>query len=509
MGCEAAPFSKELSFRIFGVRLERWRRPETVLFVDVCCSVGLFGLTLRLCGSHTRAFMATGFKLNLLEDPVGKTLVKMSAPTVLGILFIILFNVVDTFYVGQLGKRELAAMSFTFPVTFVVISAAIGLSMGSTTAIARAFGSGDKERVATLTTDALFLGLFVVVVINLLGLLTLEPLFMALGATEDFLPLISNYMTPWYLGSALLVVPIVGNGAIRATGDTKSPAIIMGVAGFANMILDPLLIFGLGPFPRLELFGAALATVSSWSITMVAALWILGRRERMLRWDFPSLHRFAASWKPILFVGLPAAGSQMLVPVASGVLTRLVSAHGADAVAAFGVGQRLESLSMVGMFALGTSMTAFAGQNSGARRGDRLLESLSFSLRASVFWCGAVACLLALGARPIAELFSDDSRVIEITMSFLYVVPLSYVGYGFTIAANSTLMGMNRPVQATVLIVGRLFVLMVPAALLGSRFFGIRGLFAGIALANLGALGVSWLLGRRVIRTVWGLAARR
>ena len=218
----------------------------------------------------------------LVEGSVTKTMIGLTLPMLVGILGMVAFNLVDTFFVGRLGTLELAAMSFTFPVVLVVSSIARGLGVGTTAVISRAIGEGDRHKVQRLTTDALLLSLLVVIGFVAVGLMTIEPLFRLLGAGEEVLPLIRRYMFIWYFGMPFVVIPMVGNSAIRATGDTKTPSMVMVAAMLLNLILDPLLIFEPGPFPRLELAGAALATASARAFAMVVSLYVLIEREGMI-----------------------------------------------------------------------------------------------------------------------------------------------------------------------------------------------------------------------------------
>ena len=188
---------------------------------------------------------------------------------------ILLFAIVDTLYIGRLGAEPLAAMGFIFPINFVVMNLTRGLGIGVTSTIARAIGEGNQPKVQRLATDGLGLAVLIVTCLALIGLTQLNTIFSLLGAERDMLALISDYMIPWCLGVGFLIIPMIGVGILRATGDTKTPAIIMTIAGLINIVLDPLLIFGIGPFPRLELQGAALATVVSWVVAFAASLWIL------------------------------------------------------------------------------------------------------------------------------------------------------------------------------------------------------------------------------------------
>ena len=343
----------------------------------------------------------------------------------IGIAAIVLFNVVDTFGVGQLGAAELAAMSFTFPVVMVVFSVSMGIGIGATAVIARALGHGDEDQVRRLTTDALLLANVAVTAVAIGGLLTMDPLFRALGADEATLVLIRQYMVPWYLGVGFLVIPMVGNSAIRATGDTKTPSYVMLVAGLVNAVLDPFLIFGWGPFPALGLTGAACATVASYIGAFAVAIWVLYSREKLITLERPRVEQVLDSWRRILHIGLPAAGTNMLGPVSAGLITRMVSGHGDLAVAAFGVGTRIEGLATIGLFALSTAVTPLVAQNLGAGNCERIRGTIRFAVKASLVWDGAMAVLLALTARPLASIFSEDAAVVSLASSYLLVVPLS------------------------------------------------------------------------------------
>ena len=423
-------------------------------------------------------------KAKLLQGPVGKTLISLAIPMAFGIVSIILFTVVDTFYIGRLGAEPLAAMGFTFPISYIVMSIAMGLSVGTSSTIARAIGEGQQLRVQRLATDGLGLAFLIVTCFSLIGLTNLNTIFSLMGAKGEILKLISDYMIPWCLGVGLLVIPMVGNGAIRATGDTKTPATIMIIAGLVNIILDPFLIFGIGPFPRLELRGAALATVISWAVAFIASLWILGKRERLIRLPvFDPKHTFD-SWKRILYIGVPAAGTNVMEPLSMAVITRMISGYGEEAVAAFGVGGRLEALSLIGIWALSTAMTPLVGQNFGAGNSDRIRAALRFGVKFSLLWGGVVFAGLYLLSGIIAPIFNDNQAVITSVILFLQIIPISYAMYGISTLANSMFNALGKPLQASLIIILHLFVFVLPLAYLGSKAYGLKGIFVGIAVGN-------------------------
>jgi len=399
----------------------------------------------------------------------------------------VLFNLADAFFVGQLGTTELAALSFTFPVVLVIASLALGLGTGVSAVISIAIGEGDPHKVRRLTTDSLLLTLLVVAFFVAIGLLTIDPLFRLLGATPEILPLIRQYMNIWYFGMIFVVVPMVGNNAIRATGDTKTPAMIMLVAVAMNFMIDPILIFGIGPFPRLELRGAAIATVCSRAVTMLVALYVLAHREKMLTLQKPSLREVINSWKKVLYIGLPTAGTRMVVPLTTGVITGILARYGPAAVAGYGVSSRIEFFSLSVIRALSVVLAPFVGQNLGAGNLHRVITGIRYSKGFSLVWGGMMYLLLLAAARPIASIFSENAQVISTIVLYLRIVPLGYGLQGVSVLCAAAMNVLNKPLQAAGLALVQMFAFYVPLAYAGSHFYGPPGVFGALALAYLGA----------------------
>ena len=425
----------------------------------------------------------------LIEGNVGQQLIKLSIPMIWGVLAVTAFNIVDTYFVGQLGTKPLAAMSFTFPVVMTLGSLAMGLGIGASSVIARAIGKGDRDRVKRLTTDSLTLSLLVVAIFVSLGLVTIEPLFTALGAGADILPFIRDYMQLWYFGMIFLVIPMVGNSAIRASGNTLTPGIIMIVAAGVNIILDPLFILGWGGFPRLEIQGAAIATIISRAITLVAALFVLHYQEKMLCFNLPKLKVILTSWQKILQIGLPAAATSMITPISIGLITSAIAFYGAEAVAAFGIASRIESLSLIVIIALSASLGPFVGQNWGAKKYHRVHRALNLSYLFCLGWGIMMAAVLAPSASWLASLFNSDPQVIQIATNYLWFVPISYAAAGIIFVASSTFNALGKPIPSMIMTVSRMVVLYIPLAYVGSKLFGINGIFAAACIANL-AVGI-------------------
>ncbi|MBE7380652.1 MAG: MATE family efflux transporter [Leptolyngbya sp. SIO1E4] len=424
-------------------------------------------------------------KRRLTEGPVGSQLIKLTLPMVWGVFAIIAFNLVDTYFVGQLGTAQLAAMSFTFPVVMTLGSLAMGLGIGASSVIARAIGEGDMRRVQRFTTNSLTLALTAVILFVSLGLVTIDPLFQALGAGPEVMPFIRDYMQIWYFGMVFLVVPMVGNSAIRAAGNTLTPSIIMTLAAATNIILDPLLITGAWGFPRLELQGAALATVIARATTLVAALLVLRFKENLLSTQLPDLEETLWCWRDILTVGLPAAAASMITPISIGVITSLLAVHGAAAVAGFGVASRIESFALITVMALSASIGPFVGQNWGAQQFGRVRLALRQSFLFCMGWGLLMAVALGVGARSLSALFNQDPAVLAVATQYLWLVPISYGTAGIIQVASSAFNAMGKPIPSIVMTTARMFVLYIPLAYLGSRVAGPTGIFIAALVSNL------------------------
>ncbi|MCV3278225.1 MATE family efflux transporter [Aeromonas hydrophila] len=433
---------------------------------------------------------------SLLTAPMTSVLLRMTGPMILGIVAILAFNLVDTFFIGMLGTQALAAISFTFPVTFVVTSLAMGLGAGLSAVMGHALGQGKHDEAARITTDNLFLAVLLVTLIALAGALTIHPLFRLLGASDELIALIYDYMLIWYLTVPMLVLPMVGNAAIRATGDTKTPSLVMTVAGLVNGVLDPLLIFGIGPFPAWGIRGAAIATSLSWLMAMLVSLYILRHREGLLHWRLSPRPQLLAHWRALLHVAVPASFTNMLNPLANAVLMTIFAGLGTEVVAAYGAASRVEALLLIVMMALSSVLAPFISQNCGAGNPARAKAALQFCMRFALLFQLAVYALTWLLAPFIAELFSDHPQVVRLIVLYLHLVPIGYGFQGMVMLLASALNGV-RASSVSFLFNGlRLFVFLLPGAWLGAKLGGEQGIYLGILVANLAAGTLAWWYAR-------------
>lgn len=424
-------------------------------------------------------------KGNLVDGPVAGHLVRMSVPMIWGILAIISFQLVDTYYISLLGAKPLAAIGFTFPVTMAIFSLIIGVGIAMSSVLSRKIGSGNHHEVVRIATHGMILAAMIAIMLAIVGFALLHPLFRALGADEETMPMIRDYMTVWLIGILFITIPIVGNSAIRATGDTLIPALSMITASLLNALIGPFLIFGLAGFPRLEIQGAAIATLISYMLAMSLSLYVLYARKKLIFQERLGMDRFGESARELLSIAIPAGIASMIQPLTQGVITAILASYSLHAVAAYGVVTRVEAMAFVIVMALATGMSPVLGQNMGAGKIDRVREALRLALLFCIGWSLFIAVVLGVFAKSIAAAFSQDPEIIHYAVLYFWTVPFSYAAGNLVQGWGAALNAMGQARQSAMMIVVKMIILQIPVALLCNKLWGAEAVFLSIAAINL------------------------
>ena len=434
-------------------------------------------------------------RVNLLTGSINSTLVKMTVPMVFGIVSLMLFNLIDSYFVSRLGTDELAALGFTFPVSFAIISLSIGLSVGTSATLAKLIGAGEHQQARQLTTDNLLLTSVLMMLVSLVATAFIEPLFILLGAGSELLPFIDDYMSVWFAGAVFYVIIMVSNSSLRACGDTFTPGVVMAFSAGMNALLDPLFIFGWGPVPGFGIEGAAIASLIAWGVTAVLVLLNLLLRKRLLVLTIVSWKVCLEHWMMVMRIGFPAALSNMMTPLAAAIMTAVVASHGAEAVAAFGVGSRLESLALIANLALSMTLPPFLSQNFGNGSINRVSQAYLAAMKFALFWQALVYLLLWIFGAHIGALFSDKAEVIELISLWILIVPIGFGFQAVTFLSASSFNALHQPFKAMRISIFRLFMLYVPLGCLGNYLAGLQGMFIGFVIANMftAALAFFWV----------------
>jgi putative MATE family efflux protein len=409
-----------------------------------------------------------------------------------GISANITVSVLEIGFIGQLGTQHLAAITFTFPVTMMLTSIALGIGIGTSSVIARSVGAGGTSEVRRLGTHAMLLVFFSMAVLSLIGYLTIDPVFLMLGASPELLPLIHSYLDIYYPTTLLFTMTMVAGNIMRANGNANIPGLVMTLGALANLAIDPILIFGWFGAPRMELAGAAVAAAISRFGTAAVLIYFVHRGGMISTRNL--LQGFGSSAVRIMQIGFPAMATQLIGPVSGAVITRMLASHGEVVVAGFGVATRIESVAVMVLFALSASIGPFVGQNWGAGHSDRVRQGLRVAYQFCIGWGLLIAFPLLLFGEAISGVVDDSPSVIRTAAWYLAVVPWSYGLWGVLMMASASFNALGKPLPSTALSFSRMFILYVPLAYLLNQMLGYHGIFIATAISNgiMGALGFFW-----------------
>lgn len=438
---------------------------------------------------------------DLTTGPVGGHLRRQATPFALSLVAIFSFEAIDLFFISRLGDSQLAAVSFTFPVIWLIYAIGIGFEAAAASCVSRAVGRKDERLAARLTTDTVVLASGVALLLCAIGLATIEPVFALLGATDEVIPMIREYMGTWYWVAPLDVALWASLASIRARGNTLLESKIITTAAVLNLVLDPLLIFGLLGFPELGIRGAALATVISTATMLAFTLYHLHFNLGVYANPIARFRDILDSWRHMLAIGIPAMATNAIIPVSNAIVVAMIAGFGVEAVGGFGVAMRIEPIFLIPFYALSAVSSPFFGQNFGSGRFDRLVEARRVLTRFCTALGLGLALLLALIAVPLTGLFSEAGPIQDVAVHYLWIVPVSYGAYGLVMSVNAAFNGMGKPMPGVYISTLRVIVVFLPLAFLGRALFGLPGMFAASAISNLalGFIGFAWL-GRHIHR---------
>lgn len=421
---------------------------------------------------------------DLLTAPVGRTLFFKSLPMFMGIFSSIAYNLVDTFFVGRLGTDELAAMSFSFPVVMIIMNLIFGISMGSASVISQAIGAGDGSLAKRLASKSLELTILFSLLITLAGIFTIEPLFKLLGVSGELMPLVKEYMVCWYAGVIFSNLSMVGCAIFRAKGNVFFPSLMLTLGALLNAVLDPILIFGWGVIPKMGIQGAALTTVIGNALSTFFIFYKLKRNENISIPWFPRSLDWGL-WKKIIHIAIPSSMANSLTPIATAVTNRMLVVYGNAAIAANSIATRVETVPFIAIFALGTVLLPFIGQNWGAKNYHRIKEAILKSFGFSYLLGLVFTVVLFLGRSQVAAFFDRDPAVITFTAKYFSMIPTTYGLLGTVFLTQYSMNAISKPYRGNFLSIFRLILLYLPLASVLQGPLGVVGIFESRLIANL------------------------
>lgn len=440
-----------------------------------------------------------GTEEDYTTGPIGRAILLLSIPMVLEMAMESVFAVVDIFFVSRLGANAVAAVGLTESLLTIVYALAMGLGIGATALVARRIGEKDPEGAAHAAVQAILLAIGVSVVLGTVGSLLATRLLALMGASPEVIDIGTGYARVMLGGEAAIIILFVVNAIFRGAGDAAIAMRVLWLANLINMVLAPCLIFGLGPFPRLGVTGAAVATTTGRSIGALFALWRLGRPDgripvgrRHLRLDLPVMGQI------VRLAG--SATVQMLISTASWTgMARILAVFGSPVLAGYTVAMRVVVFAILPSYGMSNAAATLVGQALGAGKPERAEKAVWKACLYNLAFLGFVGVLFVALAGPIVRLFSTDPEVVRHGAMALRVVALGFPLYAFGMVITQAFNGAGDTWTPTLINLAVFWAFEIPLAYLlaNTLGFGPTGAFWAITLSFSLLAVVSGIIFRR------------
>ena len=367
-------------------------------------------------------------RIYLLEEAgVASALLKLGIPTMVGMLISALYNAIDAYFVGGLGMSQMGAVSVVFPIVQIIIGLGMMFGAGASSYISRLLGKGANEQADKTASTSLFSGLLVGTIIIIGIMVFLDPVLTALGSTETILPYARAYAKIYVTGSIINVFTVMMNNLLTAQGATKFTMKAMLTGSIANVILDPIMIYGMD----LGIEGAAIATVISLCINMALYIGYIAKKKGVLRFSVRNIAPSKTIYAEVLKIGIPVLLFQLLASTAMGSINTAAKSYGDFAVAAMGAVIRIMTVVTYVVFGFLKGFQPFAGYNYGAKKYERLKKSIRLCMIWSTVFCIVAAIVLFIFADPIVSLFGTDVEMTGIAAKALRLNAVLFITFGF------------------------------------------------------------------------------
>jgi putative MATE family efflux protein len=435
----------------------------------------------------------------ILEGPIVKTLLVLGWPVMVSNLLQSMYNIVDTFWLGKLGGTEstsaVAALQVSWPIVFLMIAISFGFGSAGVALISQYTGARNPEEADKSAGQVLTMSFVFGITIAVLGFTFSHDIINLLGIKDAIAEAAVTYLEIIFLGIPFMFTSMIFGFLMRAYGDMTTPMKVEGITVCINIMLDPILIFGLAGFPRMGIMGAAIATIFSRSISATIALYILFSGKAGIRVRFPYLKPVKWRVSQILAIGVPASvgnsGTALGFVLLMAIIARLPD-QGA-VLAGYGIANRLTNLMFIAIEGLGVGVATILGQSLGADNVNRAEEVAKKGMILMFLILVGASLFLFQGREFLIQIFINNDAVIAEGSNFIRVFVFGMAFFGIFRAVNSSFMGSGHNVPTMILELGRLWGLRIPLAIIFGFVmdWGTSGVWFGMALSNVVGAGLA------------------
>lgn len=401
----------------------------------------------KLLVSLKEAFAGT--EQDFTTGSMRRAIFLLAVPMVVEMIMEAIFAVVDIFFVAQLGADAIATVGITESLITIVYAIAVGLSMATTALVSRRIGEKDKAGAGRAAFQAILTGIFVSLFIAIPGILFAKDLLMLMGASENISSNMSSYTTIMLGGNMVIMMLFIINAIFRSAGDAAISMRILIVANALNIILDPLLIFGLGPIPALGITGAAIATNIGRGLAVLYQFYLLFNGRKRVQLTVKTLQIHFATIRQLIKLSLGGIGQHLIATSSWIGLVRIISVFGSDALAGYTIAIRVIIFSLLPAWGISNAAATLVGQNLGAKQPERAAKSVWAVGKVNVIYMGLIGVIIFLIPSTIIQIFTNDTAIISSGISSLRIISLGFVFYGLGMVMVQALNGAGDTVTPT------------------------------------------------------------
>lgn len=436
------------------------------------------------------------------NTPMLRLILSMSLPTMFSMIIQAMYNIVDSVFVSSLGQDALTALSLAYPLQLMTISVAVGTGVGINSFISRRLGEKNQELANNGAANGIFISIISWLVFLLVGIFLTVPFFKLFNPTPGVMKYGVDYTSIILIFSVGVMVEIAIEKVLQATGNMIFPMIFQLIGAVSNIVLDPLFIFGIGPFPRMEVAGAAVATVIGQILAMLFAIYIFFFKKHAVQVHVRNFKPSLKIIKNIYAVGFPSIIMQSISSVLVVGLNAILMGFSEAAVSVHGIYYKMQSFVFMPVFGLNQGLMPIMGYNFGAKNKERLHSAIRYGciIAAFIMLCGTV--IFWVFPAQILSLFNANDDILNMGIKAMRFISLSFLPAAIDIIFSTTFQAVGKGFSSMILSLLRQLVFILPAALVLSNF-GVNAVWFAYPIAEVGALIVAIFLYTRINKKVF------
>jgi putative MATE family efflux protein len=441
----------------------------------------------------------SGTEQDFTEGKLSRAILLLSIPAVLEMIMESVFVIVDIYFVSRLGADAVATVGLTESLITIVYAISLGLAAATTSMVSRRIGEKNPEEASKVAFQAILTGIAVSLIIGIPGALFSGKLLGLMGASETIVTQMSGYTRIMLAGNVVIMLLFIINAIFRSAGDAAIAMKVLWIGNIINIILDPCLIFGLGPFPHLGVTGAAVATTTGRGIAVLFQLYILffGKKRIQL-----SINHLAINFRvigKILKLSVGSIGQNLIVTTSWITLVRIISVFGSEVVAGYTIAIRIISFILLPSWGIANAASTLVGQNLGAKKPDRAERAVMITGWANMILLGVIGAVLVIIPAPFIGLFIHEPGVLKAGTECLRIVSIGFISYGFGMVLVNSFNGAGDTSTPLKINIFAFWLIEIPLAWLLALKFGLNeeGVFIAIVVAESIMTITAWIVFRR------------